>query len=146
MLGDRVRHSPVITSPWVRARSRSSRRVSLGVRVVTRRVHGPTPSWCSWRQLWCHSGRDWGPWGPMGRRCGDSRAGCTGQKGLWMAHLTLAMPEHFLFGGSNADISIKKVQLGISKLTVFMLKYSLKNNTYFKIFWMLQFWNTHIHT
>lgn len=31
-----------------------------------------------------------------------------------------------------ADISIKKVQLGISKL-----KYTLKNNKYFKICWML---------
>lgn len=37
----------------------------------------------------------------------------------------------------NADISIKKVQLGISKLAVFILNYPLKNNTYFKICWML---------
>lgn len=100
MVGNRVRHSPMITSPWMQGRSRTSQRVTSWIRVVTRRVGGPTPAWCSWRQLWCHSGRDWGPWGPMGRRCGGSRGGYTGQQCLWVAHLTLAVPEHFWFGGS----------------------------------------------
>lgn len=80
MLGNRVRHSPVIASPWGRGRSRSSQEVSLGVRVPTRRVHGQAqtqlklklkPATMSLRQglgaLGPHGQQVWGLQGRLGR-------------------------------------------------------------------------------
>lgn len=95
--------------------------------------------------------------GAAGDSYGVTQAGIEGPGGLWAGdvgapgeaaqpskvcvwhifHL-LCLNISCLKAVCHADTSINKVQLGISKLAVSILKYPFINNTYFKICWMLQ--------